>query len=534
LKYYHPAVADHNIDWDSAFIKYYDKVKSVSSKQEFNAVLLAMYMEAEDKQDSINHRSLSIAEYSNYMTGRVPSFMWYLDDNFTVEVSNILEKVRRDFKPQNNYYLSSDPMDFANGKGYTGDSLWYKATVFPSEPFRLLALSRYWNIIEYFYPYRVLRSETGISTHWDSVLKVYIPRVASSNDTAYHLTMVELCNEIVDSHSATQTPLFSEYFGTGFLPIQCSYIEGKTVIIGTLPPSPTETDSLLARLSLRKGDIILKIDGVQTDTIRSRLRKFTPHSNEAILQRNLSLFMVKGDTGRTASLTVSGGRIIRKVFLKYILSAKLATLQTNKKRDPSWKKLESNIGYINMGSLVEAQIDSAITDLFSTRALIFDLRGYPMVHAKHIMKYLVDSVVFARSTLPLIPAPGHWLELPVWYKQRSPSNGKKYNGSVIILVDEGTQSAAEYSAMMFQSVTGAKTFGSQTSGADGNVSRIYLPGRIVATFTGFGIYYPDGTPTQRVGLKIDYQVTPSIQGVREGKDEVLDAAVLHVLQNTKK
>ena len=37
--------------------------------------------------------------------------------------------------------------------------------------------------------------------------------------------------------------------------------------------------------------------------------------------------------------------------------------------------------------------------------------------------------------------------------------------------------------------------GSQTSGADGHVSMIYLPGGIVTYFTGLGVFYPDYTET---------------------------------------
>ena len=67
--------------------------------------------------------------------------------------------------------------------------------------------------------------------------------------------------------------------------------------------------------------------------------------------------------------------------------------------------------------------------------------------------------------------------------------------------------------------------GSQTMGADGNVSSIRLPGGISTRFSGLGVFYPDGAPTQRVGILPDIVVKPTIQGLREGRDEVLEAAV---------
>jgi C-terminal processing protease CtpA/Prc len=39
------------------------------------------------------------------------------------------------------------------------------------------------------------------------------------------------------------------------------------------------------------------------------------------------------------------------------------------------------------------------------------------------------------------------------------------------------------------------------------------------------VYYPDGRETQRVGIVPDVVVTPTIKGIREGRDELLERAV---------
>ena len=51
------------------------------------------------------------------------------------------------------------------------------------------------------------------------------------------------------------------------------------------------------------------------------------------------------------------------------------------------------------------------------------------------------------------------------------------------------------------------------------------PGGITTTFTGAGVYYPDGRETQRVGIVPDIVVKPTIKGIREGKDEVMERAI---------
>lgn len=43
--------------------------------------------------------------------------------------------------------------------------------------------------------------------------------------------------------------------------------------------------------------------------------------------------------------------------------------------------------------------------------------------------------------------------------------------------------------------------------------------------TGIGVYYPDGTETQQIGIRIDEPIKPNIQSVREGRDLVLEKAL---------
>jgi len=40
-----------------------------------------------------------------------------------------------------------------------------------------------------------------------------------------------------------------------------------------------------------------------------------------------------------------------------------------------------------------------------------------------------------------------------------------------------------------------------------------------------GVFYPEKKPTQRVGIIPDVVVTPTVDGIREGRDEVLEGAV---------
>jgi len=43
--------------------------------------------------------------------------------------------------------------------------------------------------------------------------------------------------------------------------------------------------------------------------------------------------------------------------------------------------------------------------------------------------------------------------------------------------------------------------------------------------SGIGVYYPDGSETQRIGIVPNIEIKSNITRIREGKDEVLDKAI---------
>jgi len=92
-------------------------------------------------------------------------------------------------------------------------------------------------------------------------------------------------------------------------------------------------------------------------------------------------------------------------------------------------------------------------------------------------------------------------------------------------VNEITRSHAEFMAMKYRVSENSIIIGSTTAGADGGVFNLKMPGGVTTSFTGAGVYYPDGRETQRVGIVPDIVVKPTIKGIREGRDEVLEKAI---------
>jgi len=133
-------------------------------------------------------------------------------------------------------------------------------------------------------------------------------------------------------------------------------------------------------------------------------------------------------------------------------------------------------------------------------------------------------ICFSKLTIPETFYPGTYS----WYYDYLgyPGNSNYYQGKVIILCNQGTQSQAEYSSMIMKAMPNSVVIGSQTAGADGNVSYFHLSEDIQTGFTALGVYYPNGDSTQRIGIVPDSVVYPTSSGIRQGRDEVLEKALL--------
>jgi hypothetical protein len=188
-----------------------------------------------------------------------------------------------------------------------------------------------------------------------------------------------------------------------------------------------------------------------------------------------------------------------------------------------------------MGMLPLEEVDAMYETFKNAPAIIFDLRNYPLIDIKSLCKHFfpspISSAIIYRPALTFLPNPYHYYYLPGWYYLASDqenllwSNPDPYSGKVYILVYEGTQSGAEHFCQYLSYHPNARVIGTQTAGADGDMSCLDLPSGIRTCFTSLGWYYADGYQQQRNGVKIDTVVSPTIEGIRHGRDEILEAAL---------
>jgi len=276
---------------------------------------------------------------------------------------------------------------------------------------------------------------------------------------------------------------------------------------------------------VRVGDVITDVNGVPAAARRAELTKYAAGSNPASLQRNVNTLLL-----RTPSQTIRLGLSRHGVRHEVVLTCPTGSQafdedQATEDRTVS-RILPGNIGYVNMGWLQPADVTRVMNELRDTRAIVFDQRNYPNgtlgLVAERLLPASKEFVVF---TEPNYAAPGTFTwRAPQRVGPTSPT-ANYYRGQVILLADERTQSQAEFTLMALRTAPDATLVGSQTAGADGNISLIQLPGGLSTYFSGIGVYYPDRRPTQRIGIVPDHHVTPTIAGIRAGVDEVLEYAL---------
>lgn len=202
----------------------------------------------------------------------------------------------------------------------------------------------------------------------------------------------------------------------------------------------------------------------------------------------------------------------------------MSNLNKANRNEKCYKLLDGNIGYITLATIRGGDILNIKREFKNTKGIIIDIRNYPSTFVPFLLgSYFVsDETPFVKFTIGSVVNPG---EFTYTDNLKIPKAEETYQGKLVILVNEYSLSQAEYTAMAFKAGGNTTIVGSTTAGADGNVSTIFLPGGLRTMISGIGVYYPDGTETQRVGIIPDIKIEPTIKGIKAGNDEVLEKAI---------
>lgn len=515
LKYYHPAFAsgDYNVDYE--LFRVMPKVVAAKNAKKRSKVISKWIKSFGEVKD------MKLVKTRSPNVKLQPDLAWMTDEKlFSPQLITELEYIRKNRNQEDNFYIGMAP--------YVGNPTFkhenpYKEMTYPDDGFRLLALYRYWNIIQYYFPYKHL-----IEEDWKAVLEEFIPKFAKAkNEVEYHLLVVALIARVQDTHASVwgRNTILDTHFGNYYGIPKVQFVENKAVIIGF------HNDSLSRRTKLQIGDIITKVNGVSVENLIQQRLKYTPASNYPTQLRNIGRDLLRTPE-RIIDVEIdrNGQRFTKKLET---YDRKICNVYSMFDGDPKYKNyefLQKDIGYINLGHIKGTDIDSMMTEFKNTKGIVIDIRNYP----SEFMVFKLGQHLVPKATEFVRFTSGH-INNPGLFTMGEPlrvgnDNPDYYKGKVIVLVNAVSQSQAEYTTMAFRAAPNTTVIGSTTAAADGNVSGFSLPGEIRTGISGLGVYYPDGTETQRIGIVPDIEIEPTIEGIKTRRDELLEKAIEVILE----
>ena len=506
LKYHHPEIAEGNYNWDYELFRFLPKYIKAENTIERDKRLV-------DWIDLFGQvKECTKCQPTDEDAFLKPDMEWI--NNQSADLRNKLIYIYNNRSQGKHYYIGmtanvGNP-EFKNENPYSN-------MPYQDDGFRLLSLYRYWNMINYFFPYKHLMDED-----WNKKLKEYIPLfINAKNELEYELATVQIIGDIQDTHANLWggADKIDEWKGSNYPPIHVRFIENHLVI------TDYYNQELKNEVGLKIGDVITKINGNPIDKIVNEKSKYYPASNEPTRLRDISADLLRSNSNNIEIEFVSGNSNPQTKNLKLYPKDSLDIYRWYRKSDgKSFYMLDNNIGYVTLQTIKEDDIAQIKDEFKNTKGIIIDIRNYPSTFVPFSLgSYFVSSPTpFVKFTNGNVDNPG---EFTFTSNLEIPSQGKTYKGKLVVLVNELSQSQAEYTSMAFRAGDNTTIIGSTTAGADGNVSAIMLPGGLRTMISGIGVNYPNGGETQRIGIVPDIKVHPTIEGIRQGKDELLEKAI---------
>ena len=401
----------------------------------------------------------------------------------------------------------------------------YPQMSFPTEEYRLLALFRFWNVINYFYPYKHLTDRP-----WGETLTDFIPRFLENKSALdYELTVAEMVARMQDTHGFVRgLRNLDTHLGMFAPPLRLGSAGGKLVVVEL-------TDEAAAQSAgVKRGDVILTIDGEPAAQHIAALTRLKSLSTPQAVYAYIYPTALRGakDSKVKLQLVVPAGQAREAEITRTAPVMSVAGMPMRK--TPIYQTLPGGYGYIDLARLPLADAQEAMDAVINTPAIIFDMRGYPNGTAWAIAPRLGEkkNVTAALFRRPLQAATnfddedlGGGAPDYAFEQKIPPPGGAIYKGKVVMLINEYAISQSEHTCLFFESATDVTFIGGPTNGANGDVTNLALPGGIYASFTGHDVRHADGRQLQRVGIQPHIKVEPTANGIGEGRDEILEAAV---------
>ena len=539
VKYTHPVFLTGEKDWDAELIALIPQVRQAENSEETNKILnewLLSLGEIKYKTDETTALWSSAKEEDKVV---IADTSWVFDQEYLgEELSANMEPLTKPLPDINRF---NAPIDFSRYyyTGYNQPTMFcneklYEDMDYSDENYRLLGLFRVWNAMEYYYPYLDILDED-----WEDLLPDFILQMLEGSDQhSYDLIIAALTAKLQDAHVAFggSSEFIKKEFGEYLISdVEFVSAEGEIVVLQTFDES----------CPLQPGDIIRKLDGVDIEDRVEHCKKYISVTTDEKIKNPLQLPLLRSHS-KTPEVTVirDGKEMTFNVNAdEFQYSGPRYGVSFQDGEPKPYEIIEGNIGVINPAFMNlqsgavhgnEVKWAEAMNALKDTDGLIVDYRQYPANSWQHLPPYLFEEAEVGLLTASISEAvPGTFIKEPVFNFNTKPRSAYRYDKEVVVLIDEHSQSASEYAAMLVQNGEKVTLMGENTIGSNGFCLILPIPGGNMVMHTAQGIYTPDGGQTQRIGVSPDIEVKKTIEGIKEGRDEVKEAAIAYIQEQSQ-
>lgn len=509
-KYNHPAFLLGQRDWDEELLTLIPAV-SDETEEEVNRILHEWFAGLGEIDYQSNRNSKKLAE---------DEIIVQADTSWISDVNYLAEELTADLMqlgPIPGISRSKAPVSSVSEYGvmlpdFSNEKI-YEDMDYGDKGYRLLGLFRLWNAMEYNYPYLDILDE-----NWHSLLPEFISDMLEGTDKhSYELTLAALGAKLRDAHVSFDDGSFLlEEFGVYGVAVELTEAEGKIIVWKVHDPD----------CSLQVGDVICKLEGKEMEEVIKNRQKYIATTTDDKLINSLSGFLIRSHN-QEFEVTVLRDDCEQTLRVNGYPSF----FPTRVGASEAYEILEGNIGLMNPAAMPQNDFHSIMKSLADTEGLIIDLRQYPSTPIPYALAaYIVDGYqTFAVCCVPSQSVPGTFLKTNLDAGYVESIGIQQYDKKVVVLIDEKTQSQSEYAVMAVRNSENVTVMGENSVGSDGVVASLPLPGGWYMMFSSQGIYTPEMGQTQRIGITPDIEVHPTIKGIQEGRDELMEAAVEFIL-----
>lgn len=366
---------------------------------------------------------------------------------------------------------------------------------------------------------------------WQKMREIYEPRaMAAKSSDEFHQILRQMLNELKLSHfSVFPRPVQDDQSkmiaADGTIGAELKMIDGQAIVFRV------ENDSPAARVGIKTGFAVEKIDGKRTAEILAPLdksmaeRKLDERMRLVYRERTLQS-LIDGKIGTAVKLELSndGKRPLPVEVVPVADQGEMSPALGNfppQKTVFEARKLAGDIGYIRFNIWVipqMAKIRQAVKEFLGAKGIVFDLRGNPG-GVGGMAPGVAGLLMSERATLGSMTSRDNTQNFTV-FPQANPFKGK-----IVILTDYGSASTSEVFAAGLQESGRAQVVGERTAGAVLPSFFVSLPTNAIFQYAVSDYKSPKNILIEGRGVIPDIQVKQSRQALLKGDDAQLEAAV---------